>query len=73
MVNELEGMNVAKLKYKKGQQVSVYQDPLTKMELEGTATLVKFIGSDPEIGERWIVQFPDDEFGGEPEVERWIA
>lgn len=53
------------------QRVTVFQDPVTRTELEGQARLIKFLDhADPELGERWIVQFENDDLSGP--VTRWV-
>ena len=49
---------------KKGDIVTIYQDPLTKAKPEGKAKLIKKLaGKDAEEGtEYWIVQFLSDSF-----------
>jgi len=56
---------------RKGETVNVYQDPLTCQDMEGRATLIKFLGNtDPELGERWLVHFVGDAPGDT--YPRWI-
>ena len=45
---------------KRGQVVTIYEDPVTENKVEGHAKLIKPIRvSDPEL-EYWEVEFPDD-------------
>lgn len=55
---------------KKGDIVTIYQDPLTKQEVEGQARLVKFINDGGEF-ECWKVKFLNAG-AGEPLVYRFI-
>jgi hypothetical protein len=53
-------------------RVKVYEDPVTRQRLEGEAVVVRKIGRpDPEMGQRCIVNFVDDD--PHTVVERWVA
>lgn len=60
---------------KKGDIVTIYKDPENRIEIEGRAELIKFIGrfegNEGEYTEDWIVRFPDRLDLGE--VERSIV
>lgn len=48
---------------KKGDIVSIYDDPLTETKPEGKAYLVKFLSQTGNVGvEYWRVRFVDDNF-----------
>ena len=55
---------------KKGDTVTIYQDPLTKKNVEGQARLLKFIKEAHEL-EFWQVKFLDGGVG-DPLVDRFI-
>jgi hypothetical protein len=58
-------------KLRKGQVVTIYEDPLTLTKPEGKAQLISPIDqSVPDAMERWLVQFLDDDFHNP--VERMI-
>jgi hypothetical protein len=50
-------------KLRKGQVITIYEDPLTETKPEGKAQLISPIDqSVPDAMERWLVQFLDDDF-----------
>lgn len=50
-------------KLKRGQVLTIYEDPLTETKPEGRAQLMSLIETVPHDGtERWIVQFLGDDF-----------
>lgn len=51
----------------KSDKVKVFQKPITDKGFEGNAVLIRYLDSDPEIGERWLVRFEDG-----ARVERWV-
>lgn len=52
----------------KGDLRMIYQDPVTRLNPEGPATLLRRIGrTDPDLGERWLVRFDDGDIR-----ERWV-
>ena len=53
---------------KKGEIVTIYEDPLTEKKMEGKARLVEEIVSDPPL-ESWYVRFIGEE---SDEYVRWI-
>lgn len=55
---------------KRGNKVKVFEDPITRKKLEGTATLIRRIGTVSLESERWRVGF--DEHPEDPVVERIV-
>jgi len=45
---------------RKGQIVTVFEDPLTEKKPEGEAKLIEFSGTTPMGLKEWMVQFLDD-------------
>ena len=46
---------------KRGDNVKIYEDPLTRTKLEGTAVLKHQVACDDFLLERWVVRFQGDE------------
>ena len=49
---------------KRGQQVIIYEDPVTEQKPEGIAILVKQLPYTMPGYERWTVRFPDEPTSG---------
>jgi len=54
---------------KKGDIVTIYQDPLTQEKFEGKAVLLEFLKDDYQM-ERWEVHFLEDSL--DERYERWV-